>query len=419
MNKDIRPILKRVIPWMTLLAFALGTASAPGQPAQFHPGPNTGFHPGINASKRAGHGQSLKASLGARTKHGLESRYRMVPIELVPGKTDITPNALNNKGRVIGFAADASGDLNVAYIWSKGVGTRPLPVLPGVFFTWPFSINDRDEVVGQDLFGDPAAPVQFGWFWKTGMKQYAVLPPLRDGDQNVGVNQIDQKGRIVGYSGAVNPIQMNAVVWESYKDKPTPLKGPSETWTSARAINANSPPQLAGTGNVKDTDTWLALAWRTPDSEANVLPDLGAGQAVAVSINDRQQIVGWSATDPADPYGLAHAVLWENGQVTDLAPGCVWSGAVSVNAINNAGQIVGGAVMEDELQHAVLWETARGRLMMIDLNDCVEQSNSHFLFYYADGINDRGEIIVDAYDPNDPSQTNYAFLLVPTDSHQH
>lgn len=43
----------------------------------------------------------------------------MIPIDLVPGKTDITPNALNSKGRVIGFGYDASDDLDVAYMWFK------------------------------------------------------------------------------------------------------------------------------------------------------------------------------------------------------------------------------------------------------------------------------------------------------------
>jgi hypothetical protein len=50
---------------------------------------------------------------------------------------------------------------------------------------------------------------------------------------------------------------------------------------------------------------------------------------------------------------------------------------------------------------------------MIDLNDCVAQTTSHFFFYYADGINDDGSIIVDAYDLRDPAQLNRAFLLVP------
>jgi hypothetical protein len=69
--------------------------------------------------------------------------------------------------------------------------------------------------------------------------------------------------------------------------------------------------------------------------------------------------------------------------------------------------------MADGLEHAALWETACDDIKMIDLNDCVAQTTSHFFFYYADGINDDGSIIVDAYDLRDPAQLNRAFLLVP------
>ena len=398
---------------MALLAFALGAASALAQQPRFRAGPNTGFRPSPNISKPTGHWQSPAACAATRATQHHNPCYLMIPIDLVPGKTDITPNALNSKGRVIGFGYDASDDLDVAYMWFKGGGTRPLPVLPGVFNTWPFSINDRDEIVGQDLLGDPAAPLQIGWFWKPGMKQYAVLSPLRDGDQNVGVNQIDHAGRIVGYSGPGYPDQVEAVLWESYKVAPTPLKGPPGAWTSARAINAKRPPQLAGAANLKGTDTWLALQWRAPHLAPDVLPDLGGGQAIAVSIKDNKQIAGWSATDSNDPFGTAHAVLWEDGQVIDLAPSNLWSLASSVNSLNHDGQIVGGVVMADGLEHAALWETACDDIKMIDLNDCVAQTTSHFFFYYADGINDDGSIIVDAYDLRDPAQLNRAFLLVP------
>jgi hypothetical protein len=49
---------------------------------------------------------------------------------------------------------------------------------------------------------------------------------------------------------------------------------------------------------------------------------------------------------------------------------------------------------------------------MIDLNDHLTQP-TNYLLNYADGINDDGCIIVDAYDVNDPTQLNRAFLLVP------
>jgi uncharacterized membrane protein len=156
-----------------------------------------------------------------------------------------------------------------------------------------------------------------------------------------------------------------------------------------------------------------ALFWRQPDAAPEVLPGLGGDGDWATSINDNQQIAGYCATDPDNPSGSLHAVLWEHGKLTDLAPDYPYSQASgSTHAINNAGQIVGSVVMGDGSSHAVLWERCGQEIKMIDLNDHLTQPTD-YLLYYADGINDDGCIIVDAYDVNDPAQLNRAFLLVP------
>lgn len=362
---------------------------------------------------RSYHGLAFLAlALAVTSAVAKDTKYRMVPIDLLPGLAQNSPNALSDKARVIGFGFGESLDNNVAYLWFKGGGGRPLPALPGAFNTWPYSINNRDEIVGQDLIGDPASPTRAGWFWKHGMKQCARLQPLRAGDQNVGVNQIDHAGRIVGYSGQLYGARADAVVWDSHKVPPTKLRGLPGLSTSARGINANRTPQIVGVGNLEGTETWYALLWRNPRTDPEVLPGLGGGQDVPVSINDHKQITGWSAMDPNDPFGTSHAVLWENGEVTDLAPDYPFSLVGNVNGINNLGQIVGTVVMEDGQQHAVLWQRQGQKMEMIDMNEALAEPSSCFLTY-ADGINDNGVIIVDAFDLNDPGALNRAFLLVP------
>ena len=84
------------------------------------------------------------------------------------------------------------------------------------------------------------------------------------------------------------------------------------------------------------------------------------------------------------------------------------------NGINNLGQIVGAVVKEDGQEHAVLWQRQSQEVEMIDLNEALTEPSSWFLTY-ADGINDNGVIIVDAFDLNDPGALNRAFLLVPID----
>jgi probable HAF family extracellular repeat protein len=66
------------------------------------------------------------------------------------------------------------------------------------------------------------------------------------------------------------------------------------------------------------------------------LPSLG-GAASAIAINNLGQVVGTSLTTSST---IAHAVLWEDGQVTDLGvlPGDSLSGA---SAITASGQVAG------------------------------------------------------------------------------
>ena len=204
------------------------------------------------------------------------------------------------------------------------------------------------------------------------------------------------------------------MVWDSYKLPPTRLRSLPSLSTSARGINANRTTQIIGVGNLEGTETWYALFWRNPSAAPEVLPGLSGGQDVPVSINDHQQIAGWSAVDPNDPFGTSHAVLWENGEIINLAPDYPFSVVGNVNGINNLAQIVGSVLMEDGQEHAVLWQRQSQEIELIDLNEALAEPSSWFLTY-ADGINDNGVIIVDAFDLNDPGALNRAFLLVPID----
>ena len=104
-----------------------------------------------------------------------------------------------------------------------------------------------------------------------------------------------------------------------------------------------------------------------PDDQIHELPLIpGDTSGAATAINDNGQIVGISGIcDQAEGRRTAkHAVLWENGTVTDIypdAPAPWWN---TPTAINQRGDVVGfagdPAFVEGDILHAFLWTREDG-----------------------------------------------------------
>ena len=132
------------------------------------------------------------------------------------------------------------------------------------------------------------------------------------------------------------------------------------------------------------------------------LPTLaGDSEGVAAAINDNGQAVGSSGTcaafDPNSGLYLTenHAVLWQNGTVTDLGNlgGTGANGGNHACAINNQGQVVGHSELPDDTTfHGFLWTAATG---MQDLGTLPGDFASN-----GNSINDRGEVVGLSLDEN-------------------
>ena len=132
-----------------------------------------------------------------------------------------------------------------------------------------------------------------------------------------------------------------------------------------------------------------------------LLPYPGDSDGVAAAINEHGQVVGASGT--CAPFnsntGLYlvedHAVLWENGVVTDLG-NLGGEGGLAGNhacAINNNGQVVGHSDLPNDTSfHAFLWTKQTG---MRDLGTLQADYASLGL-----GINDAGEVVGQSFGPN-------------------
>jgi uncharacterized membrane protein len=202
------------------------------------------------------------------------------------------------------------------------------------------------------------------------------------------------------------------------------------------------------------------VLWELGRTLPRELPLLGADTAgAATALNNRGQVVGISGECGTAVGGVSakHAVLWENGAVTELAnpngagywntpnminergdvvgfagvpgdvdgiytPPFLWTrrqgfrmlpmltGDVggSAQSINNRGQIVGFAYADpNAASHALIWPD--GASAAIDLNGLIEPVVGLTL-NVANDINDRGEITGIATSANGP----IAFVATPT-----
>jgi probable HAF family extracellular repeat protein len=115
------------------------------------------------------------------------------------------------------------------------------------------------------------------------------------------------------------------------------------------------------------------------------LGTLGGPNSIAIGINDRGAIVGWSQVSfqPGD-FGFPdlHAVIWRDGKITDMGS---FGGPINLAlAVNNQGEAVGQSMFPTFHLHAFAWRGAS----LIDLGTLPGDLDSG-----AGGINSLGQIV--------------------------
>jgi probable HAF family extracellular repeat protein len=218
---------------------------------------------------------------------------------------------------------------------------------------WARALNDRGEVAG-----DAAGPGnRRGFFWSNGVAvDLGVDAPY--------VYDLNNRGQVVGYlENALYP----PFLWEDgvLRILQTTTEMP---YGIASAINDHG--QVAGViGNslVQQAATWV-------DGVLHLLPVPDVRLSEATGINDHGLVIGWSMV----ANGSIHAVVWENGAVTDLFPGSDRnSHAISVN---DRGQVMGMMNVGGPNPHGFIWE--RGSLTEIAPLGC-----------YTFAMNNRGQVV--------------------------
>jgi probable HAF family extracellular repeat protein len=371
---------------------------------------------------------------------------------------------LTHRG-TLGVSADTGtpGVYN-SYTWRNGrqVDFQPLPQLPNLtgtntFINW---INQRGLAAGYGTRTDSitGASVDNAAIWRPNGQVFELSTPEGDQSRAVWINDF---GQVSGWieNSTVDPcafgvglqFQSQAVIWRfgvmrrlgtlggtnSYGEFINNLgqvSGHSDTSTTPNAVTGcppfdpfiwqngkmidinpgnfggaeggtnflNNRGQAVGFGTLPGEVEAHPFLWsRGKLTDLNYVGNLGRGGS-AFSVNELGHVVGVSR----NTNGAILAVLWRNGEFTDLS---TLSGddCSEPYSINSHDQIVGASFScETGLGHAFLWENGQ----MVDLNTLIP-SNSGIELQSADWINEDGEIAAQAI--LTPSGAQRAVLLIP------
>jgi probable HAF family extracellular repeat protein len=349
------------------------------------------------------------------------------------GGTSSEPFAIKNNGLITGTAALIDGTEHAVF-WYEGLKGDFGPPAFGGPNSIAFGVNEGSQAVGEAETStlDPNGE-DFCGFKSLGLRsigttclpflwQNGVMIPLPTlGGNNGGANMINNRGEVAGFAEnttrdpacpAPQVLQFKPVVWVNGEVQELPAF-PGDPDGVALAINESG--QVAGASGgcttfSQNTLTNLvplhALLWQ--NGTVTDLGNLGGtgqgGGIMAFNLNNQGQVVGVS-----DLLGDTnfHAFLWtkEKGmQDLGTLPGDVASVALG---INDSGEVVGVSLDVSFNLRAFVWQKG----VMTDLITLIPADDSSLLPFLAESINARGQIVGQAFQKS--TGDVHAFLATP------
>jgi probable HAF family extracellular repeat protein len=218
------------------------------------------------------------------------------------------------------------------------------------------------------------------------MRDLGTLP----GATNSDATGINNSGEIVGYTTNADNGGSQAFVYRNRKMQDIgTLPGDNQ----AEALGINNRGEIVGwsynflsSGGLGGTFGHAYLYKNGTMTDLGTLQ--GLNDSVAVALNNRGEVIGYSFLEQLGGGGNAPYESWifENGRLVDLGalPGALQT---IVGGINNQGTIVGSSYGSNSWT-AVLFD----RNGVSDLNNLIDP-NSGWILEFANGINDRGQIV--------------------------
>jgi probable HAF family extracellular repeat protein len=345
------------------------------------PGVNTSFGSWISGNGLvaglSGNGEIDPLTGFPETRAVLWSNGSIVDLGTFGGNESLA-NAVNNRGQVVGSAANAIPD----------------PFNTGTLYGWGTQMH--------------------AFLWEDGvMRDLGTL-----GGPDSLAYYVNEAGQVAGFSyTSYTPNPLTGVppghpfLWENGTMHDLGTIG----GTQVNQLNAlNERGQMVGSMTLADEDAKHVHPFLWDGETLLNLGTLGGNFGEANWLNDAGEVVGHADTSIACPGGtgpIGHAFLWKNGAMQDLGtvPGIdPLDGLSAANGINSKTQIVGiSNTCDNSINDAFLWEKGS----MADLNNLVPPNSALHLLVAFD-INDREEITGFGVLPNGDAHT---FLLIPCD----
>ena len=372
----------------------------------------------------------------AASQYGQPTKYQVTNLASLGG-TISRGNSINNRSWVAGYSNLSGNESRHASLW-RNESLLDLGTLggPNSSVAWPVKNNigliagiaqtDTPDPLGENwscaaFFPGATAtgPTCLGFVWQAGVM--SALPTL--GGNNGFATGANNHGQVVGWAEntvhdptCVPPqvLQFRAVIWASEGNQIRELPPlPGDTSGAATAINDKG--QVVGISGICDQAVGRFTAAHAVLWENGGVTDIGnlGGDAwnTPMAINQQGDIVGFAGQPGDDPDNpQLHAFLWtRQDRIQDLGalPGDVYSEA---HGINERRQVVGISCDAAGSCRAFLWQNG----VMTDLNTLVAPGYTDVLTTAQD-INDLGEITGRAFDPDTGERP--AFLATPIRRH--
>jgi probable HAF family extracellular repeat protein len=341
---------------------------------------------------------------------------------LLPGGTNSQVNWISANGLTTGNGDNGQPDplIGIPFqirgtFWGHDRVITDIGALPGTYLAGPNAVNNRGEVVGEAMntIPDSNSISGFGYqtrafYWKDGVIQ--DLGTLGTGTDAVAF-LINQRGQVVGvsYINAIPsapdcaipgyPLVTGSFIWDK-KNGMKDLGGFGGTCTLAYDLNNRG--QVVGASALPGDSIFHPFVW---DAKTGIT-DLGTpdgGYGGASTLNENGDVVGLGEVNSIPN----HVLLWRKRggkwRITDL--GKFVGGCPAPPSVNASVQVVGF----DSCAGLPFLSEDGGPI--VDLNTLVP-SNSGLQLNEVGNINDRGEISING---NDVNHNNHSVVLIPCD----